>query len=108
MVEETGEKKGRGRPKKEVTEEDAPQTEKKGRGRPKKEVTEEEVAPTEKKGRGRPKKLDTSNTEALKAEMDALASEAEALLKAGGNEDRLRAINNRLSELVLLMEKEEQ
>lgn len=108
VVEETGEKKGRGRPKKEVTEEDAPQTEKKGRGRPKKEVTEEEVAPTEKKGRGRPKKLDTSNTEALKAEMDALASEAEALLKAGGNEDRLRAINNRLSELVLLMEKEEQ
>lgn len=59
----SGEKRGRGRPKKEDTYESTlvtDLTEKRGRGRPKKEETEQAPAETgEKRGRGRPKKEDT-------------------------------------------------
>ena len=53
------EKRGRGRPKKEVVEIEEPQTEKRGRGRPKKIVDQPDENQAEKRGRGRPKKETT-------------------------------------------------
>ena len=57
IEEPQGEKRGRGRPKKLTEEPDENQAEKRGRGRPKKETPEQQIQePVERRGRGRPKK----------------------------------------------------
>ncbi len=58
-IEETSEKRGRGRPRKIVDESEVVEVgEKRGRGRPRKEIVEtEEVEAGEKRGRGRPRKI---------------------------------------------------